>query len=218
MRTLSHGTNNPLAVTCLALLLSCFTVLAPDAIAASNAKAKSDTVGAEIIPEVEEAPVGGDFSLNSATGKFSLSDLRGTAVLLSFGFTHCPDVCPTSLSFLSSALDNLDQPTLARVRGLFVTLDPKRDSIAQLDEYARYFHDSISGLTGTPNEIEQVAGQYGVRYAEVKLEGSSIEYTINHSAATYLINPNGDLQFIFPHMTPPEVVAEAVESVLSNSE
>jgi len=218
MNTRSLVIKKPFVVTSLGLLLFCFVVLSSDATAASNTKTGTDTAYADVVPDVDETPVGGDFSLKSVAGKFSLSDLRGSAVLLTFGFTHCPDVCPTTLSFLSSTLDYLDQPTLARVKGLFVTLDPKRDAIAQLDEYARYFHNSISGLTGTPDEIEQVADQYGVQYAEVKLEGSRIEYTINHSAATYLINTLGELQFIFPHMTPPEVVAEAVQNVLSGSE
>jgi protein SCO1/2 len=213
----SLETNRPSGVACAGLLLCCLAVLTLETQAASNKKAALVNSGVEVIPDVDEAPAGGNFSLDSAAGQVSLSDLRGSAVLLAFGFTHCPDVCPTTLSFLSSALDALDQPTLARVQGLFVTLDPKRDSVTHLDEYARYFHDSINGLTGTPDEIAQVAGQYGVQYATVKLEGSSVEYTINHSAATYLINPEGDLQFVFPYMTPPAVMAEAVEHVLSIS-
>ena len=131
---------------CTRLLLCCLVVLTPEIQAASNQKAASVNSGVEAIPDVDEAPAGGNFSLDSAAGQVALSDLRGSAVLLAFGFTHCPDVCPTTLGFLSSALDALDQPTLARVKGLFVTLDPERDSVAHLDEYARYFHDSINGL------------------------------------------------------------------------
>jgi protein SCO1/2 len=175
-----------------------------------------ENVEVTAVPPGEDAPQGGNFSLQSTAGQMSLSDLNGSAVLLAFGFTHCPDVCPATLSFLTSALEALDKSMLERTKALFITLDPERDSTIRMEEYTRYFHDNIIGLTGTEDEIASVARQYGVRYATVAMEDSPIEYTINHSAAIYLINSAGELQFVFPYMTPPSVLTEAVEHVLSS--
>ncbi len=171
----------------------------------------------DITPAQIATPEGGDFSLLSSTGTVSLTDFKGSAVLLAFGFTHCPDVCPTTLSFLSSVLDSLDETAQAKTRSLFVTLDPIRDSVAKISDYAKYFHDNIIGLTGTEADISMVARQYGVRYATVTMENSNLNYTIDHSAAIYLINPDSELQFVFPYMTPASVLTESVLYVLTQS-
>ncbi len=161
-------------------------------------------------------PPGGDFTLRSPRGPVSLHDFRGKVVLLFFGYASCPDVCPTSLAFLTKTLNSLNEKELAQVQPLFVTLDPTRDDAAKLAEYLRFFHPRFIGLTGTEEEIAEVARLYGVKYYRVEMEGSS-DYAINHSAAIYLITQDGTLRFLFPHGTSPALVAKAIRYLLQGS-
>ena len=176
---------------------------------------KSNAV--EPVPDIIDAPIGGDFTLMSKTGQVSLSDYRGKAVLITFGYSHCPDVCPMTLFHLARALNGVEVALQEQVQGIFITLDPERDTIEVLHEYVRYFHESIVGLGGTIQAINKVARLYGVRYSQVELLGSDLDYSISHSAATYLINPQGVLQFIFPYLTPATVMTEAAQYVLSQA-
>lgn len=151
-------------------------------------------------------PQGGDFTLRSAQGPLSLHDLRGKVVLLYFGYTMCPDVCPTSLAATARALDLLDGKELARTRVLFVTVDPERDTLEKLGRYTPFFHPGIVGLTGTPQDIARVAKLYGAAYARHDI-GSAGGYAVDHSAFTYVIAPDGKLAATLPHgMAPPDVV------------
>ncbi|MES9969423.1 MAG: SCO family protein [Candidatus Thiodiazotropha sp.] len=161
-------------------------------------------------------PLGGDFQLDSIQGKFSLEQLRGKVVLLYFGYTKCPDVCPTSLAVLAQALNQLSDEALRSVQGVFISVDPKRDSVQILDDYVSYFHPNLRGVTGSQREIEEVAKQYGVQYEEVPLEASAFGYAVDHSSATYLIQQDGDLRFVFPHQTPSFVILEAIRYLLAN--
>jgi protein SCO1/2 len=167
------------------------------------------------LPVLSDQQLGGDFILYSSQGEFSLQQLRGKVVLLYFGYTKCPDVCPTSLAFLSQALNELSDDEMKSVQGVFVSVDPKRDTFQVLDDYVSYFNPNLVGVTGSENEIEQVAKLYGVKYQEVELEGSAFDYAIDHSSVTYLITPEGDLRFVFPHQTPPFVILEAIRYVLT---
>ncbi len=169
------------------------------------------------LPGITEAPPGGDFTLHSSKGPFVLKDYRGKAVLLYFGYTQCPDVCPTSLSYLTQAFHELNDEELKKVVGVFVSVDPKRDSFELLDEYVAYFHPNFIGVTGSEKELAEAAALYGAQYYEVELEGSAFGYAVNHSAATYLIAPNGELRFIFPHDTSSEVISEAIRYVLDGN-
>ncbi|MCP4285101.1 MAG: SCO family protein [Gammaproteobacteria bacterium] len=169
------------------------------------------------VPAITEAPPGGDFTLNSADGPVSLADFRGRLVFLFFGYTKCPDVCPTSLSYLNKALNGLTDDEQKQVGALFVSVDPKRDSLDTLKEYAGYFHPNIVGVTGSDTEIAAVADLYGARYYEVDLDGSEFGYAVNHSAVTYLITQDGVLRFIFPHMTPSQVMVDAVRHLLAGN-
>jgi protein SCO1 len=157
---------------------------------------------------------GGDFVLHSSQGDFSLKQLRGKTVVLYFGYTKCPDVCPTSLAILAQALNELSEDELRSVQSVFVSVDPKRDSFEVLDDYVSYFHSNLMGVTGSESEIAKVAKRYGVQYEAVDLEGSSFGYAMNHSAVTYLISPDGELRFMFPHETPSFVILEAIRYLL----
>ena len=164
--------------------------------------------------ELEQAPPGGDFTLQSNKGPVSLQDLRGKVVLLYFGYTRCPDICPTSLSFMIRALNGLSDVELEKVQPIFISVDPTHDTPDSLAEYAEYFHPSMIGVTGSEKEVADVAALYGAKYYEVELNGSAFGYSVNHSSAIYLITPDGTLRFIFPHATPSSVMLEAVKFVL----
>lgn len=172
-------------------------------------------VAADAPPGLTDAPTGGAFTLRSDAGPLSLQQLKGKVVPIYFGYTSCPDVCPTSLALLSQALDGLDEGELQHVQPLFITLDPERDSAGRLADYVTYFHPSIRGLTGSVEQIARVASAYGVRYYRAELQDSALGYAVNHSSATYLVNMDGKLQFLFPHETPPEVIREAIRYLLN---
>ena len=169
------------------------------------------------IPEMAAAPVGGDFTLDSADGPVSLKDFRDKVTLIYFGYTKCPDVCPTSLAILTQALNAFSDSELKKIQGLFVSVDPERDTLPHLKEYASYFHDNLKGITGSEEAVAKVAEQYGAQYYKVELEGSSFGYAVNHSSVTYLVTPDGTLRFVFPHNTPASVLVEATRHVLAGN-
>ena len=167
--------------------------------------------------ELEQAPPGGDFTLHSSEGPVSLQDFRGTVVLLYFGYTRCPDICPTSLSFVIQAMNGLTDAEVEKVKPIFISVDPTNDTPDTLAEYVEYFHPNMIGLTGSEKEVAAVATLYGAKYYEVELKGSAFGYSVNHSSAIYLITPDGTLRFIFPHATPSSVILEAIKYVLAGS-
>ncbi|MDD5330432.1 MAG: SCO family protein [Sulfuricella sp.] len=158
-------------------------------------------------------PKGGDFTLASSDGAVSLHDFRGKVVLLYFGYTSCPDICPTSLGFTSQALASLDKAELEKVRMLFVTVDPLRDTLDKLKTYTAYFHPAIVGLSGTPQQIAQVTKSYGASYGRQET-GSAGGYVVDHSAFTYVIAPDGSLFQTLDHGTPPAQVVEAIRAAM----
>ncbi len=173
-------------------------------------------------PELPERPLpraalaeGGDFTLQSADGPVSLKDFRGKVVLVYFGYTYCPDICPTSLAATSEGLKQLTPEELARVAMILVSVDPKRDTPARLKEYVNFFHPAIVGVTGTPEEIAEIAKRYGVFYAEQKVETAGGGYVVDHSADTYVISADGKLVGKIAHATPPDQVVEAIRKFLN---
>jgi len=159
------------------------------------------------------APVGGDFTLHSADGPVSLHDLRGKVVLVYFGYTFCPDICPTSLAFTAQGLNRLDKSELARTQVLFVSVDPARDTLEKLKEYGAFFHPNILGITGTPQEVAAVAKLYGASYSKQDT-GSAGGYVVDHSAATYVVDPSGKMVATLQHGTPPAEVAKAIRAAM----
>ena len=159
-------------------------------------------------------PEGGDFTLQSADGPVALKDLRGKVVLLYFGYTYCPDICPTSLVATAEGLKDLKPDELARVAVILISVDPKRDTPARLKEYARFFHPAIVGVTGTPEEIAAVAKRYGVFYAEQKVATAGDGYVVDHSADTYIIAADGKLAGKIAHATAPDQVAAIIRKYL----
>src|SRR5258708_2337160 len=132
---------------------------------------------------------GGPFALTAADGR-AVTDqtYRGKWLLVYFGYTHCPDVCPTTLSEMAAALQHLG-PLADRVQPLFITLDPRRDTQAVLAEYVTAFDARIVGLTGTPQQIAAAARSYQVFYERVDRDDG--DYLIDHSSYLYVMNPDG---------------------------
>ena len=159
---------------------------------------------------------GGDFTLQSVNGNVSLSDLRGKIAIVFFGYTQCPDVCPLSMSVVVSALGDLDPLIQSDVAPVFITLDPGRDTPDVLAQYVKHYHSSMIGLSGTDEQIQQVARQYGIKFERVDLPDTALQYAINHSAAYFVVDKKGQLRFAFPHSYPAAMLAEAVRYLIDN--
>ena len=137
--------------------------------------------------------VGGPFALVNGDGKaVSDKDFRGKYMLVYFGYTFCPDVCPTTLSAVADAMDRLG-PKAERLRPLFITVDPKRDSPAVVKQFAAAFGPRVEGLTGSAAQIATVAKAYRVYYAEHRTGPGPDDYTMDHSSVLYLMGPDGRL-------------------------
>lgn len=160
------------------------------------------------------APTGGDFRLDSADGPVSLAAFRGKVVALYFGYTFCPDVCPTALVALAQAFAQLAPDELTRAKGLFISVDPERDTLDILNVYVPYFHPSFTGLRGTPEQIASVSALYGVRYMKQKADSDG-RYPVDHSSYTYLIGPDGRLAASLPHGTPPTEIVARIRTLLT---
>jgi len=153
--------------------------------------------------------VGGPFVLQDGNGKqVTDRNFRGKYMLVYFGYTFCPDVCPTTLNEVSEALDHLGAKA-DRLQPIFITVDPKRDTPAVVKQYVAAFTPKLLGLTGTPDEIAKVANEYRVYYAEHRTGPGPNDYTMDHSSVLYLMGPDG--QFIAPIRTDetgPEIAAD----------
>lgn len=147
---------------------------------------------------------GGDFTLQSDHGPVSLSDFHGRVVALYFGYMSCPDICPTSLWNLSSAMRLLTPEQASQVQGIFVSVDPDRDSPKAMGMFVKGFWDNFIGLTGDKETIDKIARQYSVVYEKVPLKDSAMGYVIDHSSVIYLINKQGVVQYYTPHNTSPQ--------------
>lgn len=149
-----------------------------------------------------QALIGEDFTLTNQFGEaVSSKDFRGKYMLVYFGFTHCPGICPTDLAIMSEALQQLDEEELAMVEPVFITIDPERDTVEQMKGYAESFHPKLHALTGTAEEIADVASGYRVYNQKVESEELS-GYLMDHSAFTYLMNKNGKYITHFNHNQP----------------
>ena len=138
-------------------------------------------------------PAGGDFTLRSIEGPVNLGDLRGKVVMLFFGYTSCPDICPLSLLRIGDCLSSLEAEQAERVSALFVTLDPGRDTAERMRQYAGFFHPGIVGLTGEIEEIGQVAARYGITWERKSSPESALGYSIAHPDTILLVDAEGVL-------------------------
>jgi protein SCO1/2 len=157
--------------------------------------------------------VGGPFTLTDSSGhKRSDSEFRGKLMIVYFGYTFCPDVCPADLMAITQALDELG-PAASGIQPVFITVDPERDTKV-LGEYVRAFHRSFIGLTGSPEEIRKVANAYKAFYAKVP-SAQSGEYAVDHTGVIYLIGRNGEYLGFMPPQTGPEKLTEILRKYLA---
>uniref|UniRef100_W5LSC6 Synthesis of cytochrome C oxidase 2 n=1 Tax=Astyanax mexicanus TaxID=7994 RepID=W5LSC6_ASTMX len=170
------------------------------------------------IEQLKKVAVGqGDFSLTDHTGKRrSKKDYRGSWVLMYFGFTHCPDICPEELEKMASVVNLLDEETnLPRVQPLFVTVDPERDDTATMAKYVKDFHPRLIGLTGTPEEVKEVGQTYRV-YASAGPKDDDGDYIVDHTIIIYLINPDGLFLDYYNRAKSATQIAESVRNHMKN--
>lgn len=160
------------------------------------------------------ALVGGPFTLTDQHGRrVSDAEFRGRFMLVYFGYSFCPDICPTDLAAIAAAIDRLG-PAGAEVQPIFITIDPERDTVQRLAEYAPLFHPRLVALTGTPDEIQRAAQHYRVYYEKA---GEGPDYLMNHSGIIYLMDRDGRFLTHFPQGTPPEEMAEKIRSQMSET-
>lgn len=131
-----------------------------------------------------------------------------------FGFTRCPDVCPTSLAMLSAALNQVDDNAKSQLRPMFISLDPERDDAKLAAQYAHYFHPMIEGASGSIETTQQLAQKYGVIFRKTELPNSELKYTLDHSSYFYFLQPDGTLINKVPHTQDPAPIADAIQKVI----
>jgi protein SCO1/2 len=165
--------------------------------------------------EATKIQIGGPFELVDHWGeKVSDADYKGEYTLIFFGYTFCPDVCPTTLSNISTMLDILGDEA-ATMNVLFITVDPERDRPEYLKEYLEYFHPAIVGLSGDPNQIKKVAKAYGVYYAKAQQEDSEPDdYFMDHTSLVFLMDRQGEYVAHFSHKTEPDIMAKKIKEHL----
>lgn len=166
------------------------------------------------VPSAGKALVGGPFSLVDHTGRrVTDKDFRGRYMLVFFGFTYCPDVCPSGLQVMAAALQKLGAKA-DRVTPILISVDPERDTPAQLADYVKSFDPRLVGLTGTREEVDAAAKAYRVYYKKVTDEKSTAGYTIDHTAIIYLMDPNGSYVTHFTHTIGVDALADRLGKVL----
>ncbi|MCK6264325.1 SCO family protein [Vibrio sp. ZSDE26] len=138
--------------------------------------------------------------------------------IIYFGFTRCPDVCPTSLAMLAGALNELDEPSKSNIRPMFISLDPERDQAETAYQYAQYFHPLIEGLSAPLSITTDLAHRYGVIFRKTELESSQLDYTVDHSSYFYFTKPDGTLITKVPHTLTPTPLIEAINQLKNNNE
>jgi cytochrome oxidase Cu insertion factor (SCO1/SenC/PrrC family) len=168
--------------------------------------------------EATTPAIGGPFTLTDQHGNIVTdADYRGRYMLIYFGFTYCPDVCPTTLATMAEALDLVGDEA-GTIVPILITVDPERDTPEQLNMYVSHFSPRFVALTGTPEQIASVAREYRVYYAKVAEKGADEDaYTMDHSAITYLMGPDGTYVRHFGHATTADQMAERLREVIASA-
>lgn len=165
--------------------------------------------GGDPVPQV-----GGPFNLVNGAGEpVRDTDFRGKYMLVYFGYTFCPDVCPTALGGLGAALDRLPESKLDQLQAVFISVDPKRDYGEDLAAYAASFHPKIMGLTGEMDEINRTAKAYGARF-EIHGDPAGDDYSIDHTSIIYVMDPDGKFVTQFTHNASADSMLAKLEQVI----
>ncbi|UYG03600.1 SCO family protein [Halomonas sp. LR3S48] len=160
-------------------------------------------------------PRGGPVELPSTQGDFALTQLEDDQLaVLFFGYTYCPDVCPMSMAVMRQVMQGLDEEQRRRVVPVLVSLDPERDTLERLSEYVGYFGDDFVGATGSQEQLEELAGRYGVVWRRVETPDSAMEYTIDHSSSLFLVDREGTILQRVLYSPTPHPLRAALEQEL----
>ena len=170
--------------------------------------------GGEDSPPLQGAKLGGAFTLTNQDGRQTTDkDFEGRHRLVYFGFTYCPDVCPVDLQTIGQAMRRLEKsdPALAeRVQPIFISVDPERDTPAVLKQYVSAFHPRLIGLTGTSEQVADVAKKHGIFFQKEDESGSG-DYMVNHSRMALLFGPKGEPIAIVPHDKGPDAIVDELK-------
>lgn len=157
-----------------------------------------------------------DFRLTDHNGRIrTLADFKGKAVAVFFGYTHCPDVCPTTLADFAAALKLLGEQA-GRVQVIFVTVDPQRDTPDILRQFVPAFNPSFLGMYSDTDTLKRLAKEYKVVYQKTSVKAAD-DYLIDHSAGTYIYDPKGNLRLLMPYGSSPEAIAHDLKMLLSSA-
>jgi protein SCO1 len=169
--------------------------------------------GGQTVQSSGTALVGGPFSLTGDGKTVTDRDFSGRYMLVFFGFTHCPDICPAELQVIAQALDRLGDKA-KKVVPIFITVDPERDTPQAMAEYVKSFGPNFVGLTGSPEAIAAAAKAYRVAYSKIETNESPGDYTVDHSALVYLMGPDGKYVTHFYYGISAEKLAEKLDKLL----
>jgi protein SCO1/2 len=196
------------------LLLALIVGLAAGVMTAVFLLAMPGTPGSNSMQATGKALIGGPFTLTDQTGKrVTDKDFAGKPMLVYFGFTNCPDVCPAGLQVIAAALDRLGDKAKS-VTTIFITVDPERDTPEMLGKFVASFHPGIVGLSGSPEDIAVVTKAYRVYAKKAPDAERPGEYNVDHSSFMYLMNANGEFVKHFPHSVDAQQLADEMAKVL----
>lgn len=152
--------------------------------------------------------LGGDFSLPTQDGPFHLKDYRNKVVVIYFGYASCPDVCPTALAMMGNTLKRMPEKIVDMIQPVFISVDPKRDTLDKLKLYGQYFHPKLIAGSTKKAEIDRIVRQYGAFYSISEQQDSAMGYSVNHSSRLFLVDKQGNLAATINHDEIPQTLTE----------
>lgn len=155
-----------------------------------------------------------DFKVNTIDGEITKDSFKGKYLAIYFGYTFCPDVCPTSLSSLAFALNSFPKEKTKDFVGLFISVDPNRDTLKNLKEYAHYFHPNFIGATSTKENIDDITSRYKSYYSKIELKNSAMDYSVAHTSFIYVFDKSGRFRAKLDHFSDPAKIKETLEEIL----
>lgn len=155
------------------------------------------------------------FELASAAGPVSLSNFEGDWLMLFFGYTHCPDICPATMSILKRSVDQLDADQRTQVQVAMISVDPERDTPERLASYVSAFDQSFIGMTGTDEQIEQITSDYGIYYSRLDASEEDGYYDVDHTAAVLLLDPHSRMRMVWSYGTTAEDIASDLRHLVN---
>lgn len=155
-----------------------------------------------------------EFNLDTIDGPIQLSSFKGKTVAIFFGYTYCPDVCPTALAMLGEGLKGLSKEELEDFNGIFISVDPNRDTLKNLKDYAQYFHPSFIGATSNEKNILEVTKNYGTYFQKEYLPNTKEGYSVSHTSSIYIFDKQGKLSSKLEHFIMPSDITKALKKAL----